>query len=189
MVRGIREHMKQPHELVCFTDDPAGLECDAAPIWESPREIPRHLNCLRRVKLCDMRLADRMVSMDIDGIVTGPLDPLVDRDESFVIWGYPIKAKIPYCGSMWMVRQGEHNNVWGDLLGPEFHEVKDWKHGSDQVWFARKIRGAGLWGTGDGMYSYRNHCKNSLKRNARVVWFHGEPKPWGVQSGWVKERM
>lgn len=185
MVRGIRDNLHQPHRLICFTDDPAGLDCETAPIWDSPREIPRHLNCLRRVRLFDLDLADRMVSMDIDGVVTGPLDPLVDRDESFVIWNYPIKAVIPYCGSMWMVRRDAHRNVWTDLLTDEFHAVKDWKHGSDQVWFCRKLPKAATWGVADGMYSYRNHCQSRLPSGARVVWFHGRPKPWEVDHDWV----
>jgi hypothetical protein len=184
MVAGIRANLEQPHRLICFTEDPTGIACETLPIWDSPREIPRHLNCLRRVKLMDMDLADRMVSMDIDGIVTGKLDPLFDRDDTFTIWNYPIKVPIPYCGSMWMVRRDAHRDVWHDLLTDKASNV-DWKHGSDQVWFAKRLPNAGLWGTKDGVYSFRNHCPNTLIPDARVVWFHGNPKPWTATTGWA----
>ena len=189
MARSVRENLSTPHDVVCITDDPSGIECDTLPIWDTPREIPRNLNCLRRVKLCDMDLADRMVSMDVDGVVTGDLTPLFERDESFVIWNYPIKVPIPYCGSMWMVRRGAHRNVWNDLFSEKFDKVgpRLWRHGSDQVWFAQRIPDAGLWGTEDGVYSFRNHCARNLPANARVVWFHGSPKPWEASAGWIRE--
>jgi hypothetical protein len=188
MVRMIRKNLAQPHRLICFTDDPTGIECETMPVWETPKEIPRHLNCLRRVKLFDMDLADRMVSMDIDGVVTGPLDPLVDRDEPFVIWNYPIKVPIPYCGSMFMVRRDALRHVWRDLFTEKFDRVTpaQWKHGSDQVWLCQRLPDAPTWGVADGMYSFRNHCQSRLPSNARVVWFHGKPKPWEARAPWLK---
>ena len=37
------------------------------------------------------------------------------------------------------------------------------------------------------MKSYKYHCGDGLPDDARVVCFHGRPKPADVSDGWVKQ--
>jgi len=37
----------------------------------------------------------------------------------------------------------------------------------------------------DGMYSYKKHCRNGLPNDARVIFFHGKPRPHEVSDSWV----
>lgn len=39
----------------------------------------------------------------------------------------------------------------------------------------------------DHLVSYKYHCQNGLPNNARVVAFHGEPKPADVRDEWVRQ--
>jgi len=39
----------------------------------------------------------------------------------------------------------------------------------------------------DGYYSYKNHCKKGKPKDARVVLFHGNPRPSRCRDGWVKK--
>jgi hypothetical protein len=95
LAAGIKRHLKQPHRFVVITDDFArcslGLSC-----WAIPRE-DRYLTevrgCFARLRLFDpeflsqhmVEADERVVCLDLDMIITGPLDPLFDRPEPFVI--------------------------------------------------------------------------------------------------------
>ena len=39
----------------------------------------------------------------------------------------------------------------------------------------------------DGIYSYKRHCRDKLPSDARVVLFHGQPRPKDAEASWVKE--
>lgn len=36
-----------------------------------------------------------------------------------------------------------------------------------------------------GIYSYKVHCTSQLPSDAKVVCFHGQPRPWGVTKDWI----
>lgn len=38
----------------------------------------------------------------------------------------------------------------------------------------------------DGIYSYKRHCKHGLPDDARVVLFHGDPRPKDAPEEWVR---
>ncbi|HSH43856.1 MAG TPA: hypothetical protein VK973_17170 [Arenicellales bacterium] len=33
--------------------------------------------------------------------------------------------------------------------------------------------------------SFKVHCKHQIPSKARVVCFHGQPRPWGVRANWI----
>jgi hypothetical protein len=39
----------------------------------------------------------------------------------------------------------------------------------------------------DGIYSHKRNCRNSLPTDARVICFHGRPRPYDVKEEWVKD--
>jgi hypothetical protein len=85
--------------------------------------------------------------MDLDLVVTGPLDALFDRPEPFVILqGVNAVNPCPFNGSLWMLEAGYRPDVWHEF-SPElaakvpFHEFPD-----DQAWLADMIPDAAGWG-------------------------------------------
>lgn len=84
----LRKHLALEHQLYCVTDDPAGIDADVVtiPITEF-QDTPR---CRRRLKQFDRdfgrAIGPRILSVDLDVVITGDLTPLVDRPERLVCW-------------------------------------------------------------------------------------------------------
>ncbi len=38
-----------------------------------------------------------------------------------------------------------------------------------------------------GIYSYKNSCREKCPDDARIICFHGEPKPTTLKDGWAKD--
>lgn len=204
----VDRHYAAPHRNICVTNLPKGIDSsieivkdreDFAGVgnpngWHNPI-------CYRRLRAFapDARafFGERLVSLDLDMVITGDLRPLFDRPEDFVVWGQSDFPRRQFCnGSLWMLQTGAHTDVWTDFdprMSPHVAKRAGCK-GSDQGWLSYKLgKTAATWGEQDGVYSYRVHCaprKNQLPQNARVVAFHGARKPWHVginEIDWVRE--
>lgn len=186
MASMISRHLKMRHEVVVVTDLPEGIDGGVriVPMWG---DLARHGRCFRRLKLFDPAMRDligeRMVSLDLDTVIVGPLDSLFDRPEPFVIWSDPSRL-LPYCGSQWMLTAGYRPDVFTTFNYEEWRRLKPTRgwHGSDQAWMAHKLPGAATWGKADGVYSYRldllreGQQPDGLKRFRRKTRIYRRPK-------------
>lgn len=205
--RMVTRHYPKPHRFFCVTDDPAGLDDGviAIPLWDDHSRVlnPHGLSspsCYRRLKIFSHEaksiFGERVVSLDLDVVITGDLRALWDRPEDFVIWGDTAKST-PYNGSMFLLRTGTRTDVW-TRFSPT-HSPRLTKSlgyiGSDQAWIAAVLGGREpIWTVKDGVYSYRNHVHNTPTRRlpvgARIVIFHGKYDPWSSECQrlhWVSE--
>ena len=229
MARMVARHLKMPHRFVCITDRVDGIEAETLPLWPEIAQArpPKRLSCYRRLRLFAADAGDwlgrRILMLDLDGVISGPLDPLVDRPEPFVIWHDPLfgrsakstgrrasngssgtdatapagrgtRQRVPYNGGMWLLTAGARRQVWDDFdpatspaKGSELGYI-----GSDQRWIGYRLGpDEATWGQADGVLSYRYDVKDRpLPAEARVVWFHGQPKPWHARMRavpWIAE--
>lgn len=211
-----RRHLRQPHEFVCVTDDPAGLDSHvrAVPLWSDHAEVPnphgpREPACYRRLKLYSAEAAElvgeRILAIDLDMVLTGRLDPLVDRPEPVVLLE-TTAANIPVNGSLQLITPGAAEEVWTSFdpaTSPKLAR-RAGCYGSDQGWLAyHLLRGclkdrAGLWHAGeggDGIVFFGEHLRRAgrhhrLPDGTRLVSFHGRGEPWGSTEqliGWVQK--
>ena len=197
--RSVERHLTMPHRFLCVTDRPQSAFPDgveAIPLWD---DLARHGSCYRRLKAFSPEMKDilgeRFVSVDIDCVVTGDLDPLFSRPEDFVIWQdfSPIQ---PYCGSMFMMTAGSRSEVWTTFSIEAATDAKEERGyvGSDQAWISSVIPSAAMWTRKDGVYSVRDKTfgagkihsfRGMLQRgatrplpdDARIVFFHGARDP------------
>lgn len=58
-----------------------------------------------------------------------------------------------------------------------------WPKWGDQGFLMDHLAGAARWG--DEVVSYKVHCRNGLPERAKVVCFHGKPRPWQCKDSWV----
>ena len=169
---GVDRHLKQPHQFICF--EPDGDETRG---------------CLCRIRMFDPEWQEgrgfgRLVCIDLDSIIVGPLDPLFDRPEPFVIAaGLNMRNLCPFNCSLMMLRMGAHPEVWTDL--------KDWA-GDDQEWLAHKLPNAATWTFRDGIYGYAKPGWRSrgagYPDDARIVTFAGASDPSQfISLNWVRE--
>jgi hypothetical protein len=201
----IQRHYPHPHRFVCVTDQPERLPgIETIRMWDDFAAIPspfgRHNpSCYRRLKLfapdAGKTFGERVVSIDLDTVITGDLTPLFDRPEDFVIWGESDFRTQWYNGSLWMLRTGTRPQVWDRFdedTSPAI-ATRAGAKGSDQGWISFVLgKGEATWGRKDGVYSFRKHVAPNgwtLPADARIVNFHGRWDPWGYDAQklpWVR---
>lgn len=203
----VRRHYHAEHELVCVTDDPAGLDpgIRVVPLWNDFAHVPsphggHNPSCYRRLRAFSAEMATvlgpRFVSIDLDTVICRDLRPVWDRSEDFVIWGgtHPTTWMN---GSMFLMTAGARRQVWErfDPINSPRQAFRAGCFGSDQGWISFCLgRNEATWSTEDGVYSFRNHIVpkgGKLPGGARLVMFHGKYDPWQPETQaaypWVRE--
>lgn len=203
----VQRNYKKPFELVCFTDDPTGINeaVRTIPIWNTFADIESPLGrdyptCYRRLLAfsADMErvIGGRFVSVDLDCVIVGDVTELWSREEDFVIW-HAETRNTPYNGSMWMMNPGARKQVY-----EKFDPVKSPNLtrqlelcGSDQAWIAYVLGpNEAVWDKEHGIYAWRTHIKNRnwrLPKDAKIVFFQGNEDPWDKsareKAPWIDE--
>lgn len=212
--RMVRRNYQKPVEVVCITDNSAGIhECDRVlELWDEFKDLrspmdrqvgpQRNPSCYRRLRMFARDAGDwlgkRIVSMDLDCVITGDLAPILDRVEPFVMWG-DTNPTTYYNGGLISFAAGARPQLYEQFRKDPAACIAKGKakhqFGSDQAWIGaclgpREAR----YSTNDGVYSYRNHIRlrehGKLPANARVVFFHGQYDPWLGEPQtlpWVRE--
>ncbi len=191
LAAGLRKHLKQSYQFWVFVPGPDDIHLT---------ELP---GCFARLRMFDPRwqfdhgITDRLVCLDLDLIITGPLDPLFDRPEDFVILqGANAHNPCPFNGSVMMLRAGAHPEVWSDFSIEAASKVPFYAFPDDQGWLWHKWPKAAGWqcGSESGIWSFGKRGwpnDNKLPEGARVVALPGKRDPaqfthldW-VQEHWV----
>jgi hypothetical protein len=188
----VRRNLSLPHRIACVTDMPAGIDPGIKiialptdfsgvrlPTWGADRP-----QCLRRLSMFRRDAAEifggRFVSMDLDCIVTGSLDPLFDRPEEIVLYAAPPGSTEGrrFNGSMLMMSAGVRPQVFDDFDAKAAAHASARLFGSDQAWISATL-GAdeATWSEADGVY-WVGRWESAAQ--CRVVFFQGEAKPWDV---------
>lgn len=149
----VSENLSVPYRFVCLNDSPF-------PGWWAKISLfkPR-------------RFKERVLYLDLDVTITGPLDDLAD-------YGGPFVAI-----SDWN-RRGLNSSVmtWdagvADHLFTEFDETVMERLDGDQDWITEQMPDAAMFPLG-WCVSYKRQGGRSPS-TAKVCVFHGRPKPWEV---------
>lgn len=193
----VARHLSAEHRFAVVTDQPSpGFE--TIPIAR-PDLLEVGDGCYARLVMFspEWRAAHgigSLICLDLDLIVTGPLAPLFDRPEAFVILHGGHFNPCPYNGSVMLIRPGAPHQVWGDFKPEEAERVAraDGTHrGTDQTWIAHKAPGAAGWTHRDGVYAYAKPGwpkGDALPADARLVAFPGAKDPMHLRHvDWVRE--
>ncbi len=204
--RMVQRHFHQPHRFLCVTDIPRGIDpvVEIVPAWNDFATVPsphgaHQPSCYRRLRAFHPDIAQsfgsRFVSLDLDTVIVGDLDPLWDRPEDFIAYGETDKRSF-YNGSMLEMTAGARPQVWQsfDPKRSPLATKTAGRFGSDQGHISHVLgKGEATWTTADGVYSYNVHLRNktnTLPANARMVMWHGGRDPWGPDGqklAWVRE--
>jgi hypothetical protein len=192
-----------PHRIVCVTDRPDGImECETAHIWDDCHDLPnasgRHLpSCYRRLKLYDPETqkylgidrGDRIMGIDLDTLITGHLRDIVRLEGRYI--GWQLKgAQHPkvFNGSLQIFTAGDLEHVWKDFnpaTSPKAALAAGFR-GSDQAWLSFQLVGkpgsVGLEWPEVASYPLQNRIQGILKRETKIIFFHGSEKPWSPNA-------
>jgi len=215
LARMTQRHLRAEHTFHCMTDDPRGLDVGIAAAALPTTDLG---GCWNKLRLFSPGLVPppaNILYLDLDVVVTGPLDPLAAwlPEETFVgqpDWNRPWFPQ--FNSSVMRFTAGAHEPLHGDFLrgvdtsalvrGDEWDATtrgydktvyrRGWRRfGSDQEWISSRLRRAGGvrrrafppgW-----VVSYKTHARRGLPPDARIVVFHGSPKPHEVDDPFVRE--
>jgi hypothetical protein len=206
----VKRGLRQSYRFVVITDDVTQKGVSALvgnsvhsvfPIAAADQYLTKVQGCFVRLRMFDptwqamhgINEGDRIVSLDLDAVITGSLDALFDRPESFVILqGANAANPCPFNGSIFMLRAGEHANVWTDFSLEAANATPFYSFPDDQGWFHHKMPAAAGWQVGQpsGIYAF---CKpgwpkgEALPAGARLVAFPGWRDPAKfAHLDWIK---
>lgn len=171
--------LARPFRLYCVTDDWKGID-SAVQVININRHFSQHAElggCYRRLRAFDLSTAVALfggpfISIDLDVVVTGPLDELF-RWQEFRIWQDTYRRFCPYCGSLWAMRPGARQKVW-DVWhqdpGGWIDAVKRSRYvGTDQAFVSYLLypNGAEVWTKEDGIYNFNTQVRQCFKSTVK----------------------
>ena len=198
------------YRIICVTDDPKDIyACETFPLWADCNTLknasnPNLPSCYRRLKIFDpdqqrallIQNGQRIVSIDLDTLVTGQLGPLLKRNERFL--GWELKgAHHPkvFNGSFQMFTAGDLAEIWTEF-DPNSSPAEAYAaryQGSDQSWLSYRLVNKpncdGLRYPEVASYPHNIRQLALLKRETKIIFFHGARKPWHPvarrESPWI----
>lgn len=217
---GVSRHLSRPFRFVCMTDNADGLrgEVEAYPLPEMV--LPPAERDLRWRKLLVFQrplfdLEGLALFLDLDLLVTGPLDPFFELPGSFRIirddhlappkplrWIRPRRARrLVRIGnsSVFRFRIGAHPEVLDDFLRDPQAAITDQPNAREQEYLTEAMRASGhlaYWPRG-WCRSFKYHCvpwfpvnfwrEPALPQEVRIVTFAGSLNlPEAVSGDWSR---
>ena len=157
----LARHLSQPYQFEVLRPT-AGLKQDG---------------CWPKLEIFKPGRAGRVLYLDLDTVIVGPLDELVKHKGAIHLadWHFP---KNIHAGGILLWDGDERAHIW-ESLTPEVCKT----FVNDQEW----MTSLGCWDRlPPGLnVSYRHHAAAKVPEGAVTVSFHGEPKPHEVLTGWV----
>ncbi len=188
----IRRHLTLPHRIACVTDIPQGID-PSVDIIRPPgdfagmttmrwgREKP---SCFRRLAMFRPDAAElfgeRFVQIDLDVVIGGSLDPILDRPEDIVLFR-GTSGKRPYNGSMTLMTAGARSHVYTDFTPAGAEEASRQFVGSDQAWMMKSLGpDEATWGEEHGVWWFGStyQARRPDPAKVSVLFYPGRIKPW-----------
>ena len=197
----VERNVTVPHRIVCVTDEKInGIET-------VPMDWRKHIPGTVYARLmqhnrdwCLANLGERVLSLDVDIVITGNIDHILSKEEDFVIWrnpNFPKPNRAFYQSSVQLFSAGARQELWDDFDPVETPKWVNWRFGGrEQAWISERLdwdeayfsERDGIYGagrlSGAGVYT-------DLPDNACIVSFPGARAPWQSEvqekHRWVKE--
>lgn len=198
----VRRHLRRPHRFVCLTDDRAGVgsevECRPLPALDLPsacmRSPWRKLGCLSP-ELHD--LAGDVLFLDLDVVIVDDIDCYLEHPGSFcIIENWTQRGRGIGNSSVFRYRAGAHAEVLEDFNRRAADVVET--YGNEQIFLSRSVGKITFWPAG-WCRSFKHDCLPGrllrpfrparIPRGARIIVFHGQPKPPDAARGVWPERF
>lgn len=182
LYRQLQAHLSIPHDVVCITDNPAGIDSGirVVPLWTEHAEMG---GCYRRLRLFGPDAANlvgpRFAWIDLDSVIVGNMDTILGRKEDIVLYRSNSVAGQPYNGSMVLMNANARPQVWDrfDPATAAATTAAGGYTGTDQAWMAHVLGpDEAVWSKEDGVMHFRLNCTPDLPEHSRIVFFPGVAK-------------
>lgn len=179
----VRRNLSEGTEgkFVVFTDNATGYD-EGIEARLLPEGLNGWWNKLYLFKEGLFPTGERIVYLDLDTVIIGALDDIIKYDGEFAILRDFYRPG-GYQSSVMAWQSGFGKSIWKNYVEENYPDVV----GGDQIWIENCVRNAGLWQElyPNDFVSYKVHCQQSFPRSAKVIVFHGNPRPHEVTDGWM----
>lgn len=202
--RMVRRHLSLPHRFVCFTDDAGGLD-DEIECFSLPEvRVPDHLQteAWRKLGTFSRTLADLQgtaLFLDLDIVIVDNIDCFFEHPGEFCIihnWTHP--DRIVGNSSVYRFTVGAHVDVL-DTYHEDPTGIKQ-HYRNEQIFLSHQLGAERLtYWPAEWCVSFKKHCmphrllapfiQPRPPTNAKIVVFHGHPKPDEALRGEWKGRF
>jgi len=149
-----------------------------------------------KMNLFSPSLSGDLLYLDLDTVVVGGLEAFRNQQRTTLLQDFYWPDKLA-SGFMYLTEK-DRCKVWNEWGKDPAKHMRDFKQGGDGAFIASVLPNAATWQDThpDAVVSYKVHVcrRGSSKRavgsgiipaGARVVCFHGKPRPWNVSDSWV----
>ena len=190
----VARNLTVPHEFAVITDRPEAFQHDAT-IRAIPIDRATHVPGTCFVRLMSFHpegqsiFGDRLIQIDLDTIIVGNMDHLLERDEDLILWSNPTRhpkrpGRAIYNTSFLSHRPGSLADIWKVFTGLNEAQRRGWK---DDQWLLSELFGETcptFNGARDGIYRIARKdtpgsgVDGELPDNACIVFFTGSNGKW-----------
>ena len=185
----VARHVTIPYQFICLSD------------VEIPKDVCASLKLKRgypgswaKVEMFRPELVEpgRMVYFDLDSIILANINDVLNTKHNFIglkPWNKSNRGKgLLASGMMAWTNDGVYSFIYEQFASKM---IKEYPAG-DQEWISRALMAQGeeysyYQDVVPGIYSYKRDCRPKKPNDARIVCFHGRPRPHEVEVDWVKE--
>jgi hypothetical protein len=164
----------------CLTDmDVPGVDCE-------PLARPEWAGWWAKMNLFDPAYHGDFLYMDLDTVIVGPLDDLARVEKLTLLRDFyrdGKKLKEGLQSSVMFLPEREREAVWDDFTANPALSMMLHRYGGDQKLLEMfYLNRAARWqDVLPGQFvSWKVSCSAGVPPEARVVVFHGQPRPWAV---------
>lgn len=180
--RQLQAHLSIPHDVVCITDNPSGIDSGIRiiPLWEDGAALG---GCWRRLRAFSPEMRDligpRFAWIDLDSAILGSMDEILGRREPIVLYRSNSIEGTPYNGSMLLMDAGARAQVWRQFASDSSPGIvaQAGLKGTDQAWISHVLGSdEAVWTATDGVMHFVRDCVPDLPPQSRIVFFPGVQK-------------
>jgi hypothetical protein len=184
---GVKSNLGQTHRFVCLTDmvaevEAAGIEAIRLPTdwhgwWSKINLFTPNL------------LTGSVLYLDLDSLVTGPLDPLVRDSEGITMVSDFTRPEMMNSSAMAWI--GDYSAIWHtfaqnfDAISRQYDRIAGPRIG-DQGFIHDTLRNSKIdTFHPEHVVSFKRSARSGPPADARVISFHGTPKLDSPDAGWA----
>lgn len=171
--------------FICFTDDPTGLH-ERIVAKSLPEGLDGWWNKLYLFSPDAFEAGERVLYLDLDTVIVNSLDDIAAYKGEFAILRDFYRPE-GWQSSVMAWEAGKLDFIWQDWLASGRPKLQ----GGDQAWIEAICNFLGfkpdIWQDilPKQFVSFKVHAAGAIPKGAKVVVFHGEPRPHDIKSGYV----
>ena len=193
----LTDNLTIPFDFTCITDDATGIDArvkivDLPQFEHLPPNRRGGTSCFVRLwafsEEAKAVLGNRILSLDLDIVVTNNLDALFSQRGDFVAWFDPASPAYRYQGGFFIHQTGTRKFLWDEFQGQETQNMTRsvGLNGTDQAWLSYRLPVEHYVNKSYGLWKAKEFAQNNNPfDDSCLVQLQGDWPPWDSRG----ERM